>query len=58
MRVKIRITGDQKNKEKGFYLLMIDGDTYSNKLWEFVIDERSLEVLNKNKIGYVVVKEK
>ena len=50
--VKIKLNHSEKNKSKGFYLLMTNGNTYSEKEDEFVVERKYLEMLNRNKIDY------
>lgn len=54
--VTVRILPPKSNLEKGFYLLFTTGDTYSDKKYEFIIDERGLEILKKNKIKFKVIR--
>jgi hypothetical protein len=50
--VRIKINHSQENKVKGFYLLMTNGNTYSDKKDEFIVEEKFLEILNNNNITY------
>lgn len=56
--IRIKINTSKANKEKGFYLLMTNGNTYSDVKDEYVIEKRFLEILNKNKIHYTTVSNK
>jgi len=53
--VRIKIEHSRGNKIKGFYLLMTNGNTYSDKQDEFIVEKRFLELLDKNGITYVVL---
>lgn len=50
--VRIKINHSKENKAKGFYLLMTNGNTYSDKKDEFVVEKRFLEILDNNDIAY------
>jgi len=50
--VRIRLNQSKDNKDRGFYILLTNGSTYSNKVDEFVIDEKLLSKLDHDKILY------
>lgn len=50
---RVKINNSRENKVKGFYLLMTNGNTYSDKQDEFIIEKRFLKLLDENGIGYV-----
>ena len=50
--VRIKINHSRENKVKGFYLLMTNGNTYSDKQDEFIVEKRFLELLDENGITY------
>ena len=52
MTIKIKLEEDRENKVKGFYLLMTNGNTYSDKKDEFVVKEELLKILDDNGIKY------
>jgi len=43
--IRIKINHNRENKVKGFYLLMTNGNTYSDKKDEFVVEKRFLKLL-------------
>ena len=43
--VRIKINHSRENKAKGFYLLMTNGNTYSDKKDEFIVEKRFLKLL-------------
>lgn len=51
--VRIKINHSRENKIKGFYLLMINGNTYSDKQDEFIVEKRFLKILNENGISFI-----
>lgn len=51
----IRIKLALENKAKGFYLLMVNGNTYSDKEDEFVIERKFITILNKEGINYKII---
>lgn len=53
--VRIKINHSQENKIKGFYILMTNGNTHSDKLDEFVVEKKFLEILANNNITYQVL---
>ena len=50
--VRIRINHSKENKAKGFYLLMTNGNTYSDKKDEFIVEKRFLKILDEGGIRY------
>lgn len=50
--VRVKINNARDNKAKGFYLLMTNGNTHSDKKDEFIIEKKFLKLLDKNKIDY------
>jgi hypothetical protein len=50
--VRIKINHSKENKAKGFYLLMTNGNTYSDKKDEFIVEKRFLKILDNAKIEY------
>ena len=50
--VRIKINSSRENKVKGFYLLMTNGNTYSDKKDEFIVERRFLEILKKSGIKH------
>lgn len=53
--IRIKINHSRDNKIRGFYLLMINGNTYSDKKDEFIIEQRFLKVLDENNITYEIL---
>ena len=51
--VRIKINHSRENKIKGFYLLMTNGNTYSDKQDEFIVEKRFLKILNENSISFI-----
>lgn len=49
----IKLSSPRKNREKGFYLLMTNGNTYSNMRNEFFIEDEMLNILKKNNINFL-----
>ncbi len=50
--VRIKINHSKQNKAKGFYLLMVNGNTYSDKEDEFIIEKRFLKILDDADVEY------
>ncbi len=50
--VRIKINTSRENKVKGFYLLMTNGNTYSDKQDEFIVEKRFLKLLTDNSITF------
>ncbi|MBI2628833.1 hypothetical protein HYW74_02010 [Candidatus Pacearchaeota archaeon] len=50
--VRIKINHSRDNKVKGFYLLMTNGNTYSDKKDEFIVEKRFLKLLEGNNITF------
>ena len=50
--VRVKINHSRENKVKGFYLLMTNGNTYSDKQDEFIVEKRFLKLLDENGIIY------
>ncbi|MDD5418141.1 MAG: hypothetical protein PHW96_04655 [Candidatus Nanoarchaeia archaeon] len=50
--VRVKINHSRENKIKGFYLLMTNGNTYSDKLDEFIVEKRFLTLLSENAIQF------
>lgn len=50
--VRVKINHSRENKVKGFYLLMTNGNTYSDKLDEFVVEKKFLKLLKENNIHF------
>ncbi len=50
--VRIKINSSRENKAKGFYLLMTNGNTYSDKKDEFIVEKRFLKLLEDNGIHF------
>ena len=50
--VRIKINHSRENKIKGFYLLMTNGNTYSDKQDEFIVEKRFLKILDDNNISF------
>jgi len=51
--VRVKINHSRENKVKGFYLLMTNGNTYSDKQDEFIVEKRFLKLLDENGVGYI-----
>ena len=51
-RVRIKINSSKDNKVKGFYLLITNGNTYSDEKDEFIVEKRFLNLLDEQKIKY------
>lgn len=47
--VKIKLLSPE-SKAKGFYLLLTNGNTYSDKEDEFIVERKFLEILRSNNI--------
>ncbi len=50
--IRIKLNCSTENQSKGFYLLITNGETYSDKEFEFVIEKSLLTVLSKNDIKF------
>lgn len=50
--IRIKINSSRENKVKGFYLLMTNGNTYSDKKDEFIVEKRFLKLLEDNGIKF------
>ncbi|MFA5176205.1 MAG: hypothetical protein WC413_03020 [Candidatus Nanoarchaeia archaeon] len=50
--VRVKINSSRDNKVKGFYILMTNGNTYSDTKDEFIIEKRFLENLKDNNIKF------
>jgi len=50
--VRIKINHSKENKAKGFYILMTNGNTYSDKLDEFIVEKKFLKKLGEEGIQY------
>lgn len=50
--VRIKINSNRENKVKGFYLLITNGNTYSDKKDEFIVEKRFLKILTDANIEY------
>ena len=50
--VRVKINHSRENKVKGFYLLMTNGNTYSDKQDEFIIEKKFLNLLDEQGIDY------
>lgn len=50
--VRVKLNHTQSNKAEGFYLLLTNGNTYSDKKDEFIIEKRFLKLLDKKGIKY------
>ena len=50
--IRIKINHSRENKVKGFYLLMTNGNTYSDKQDEFIVEKKFLKLLDENGITY------
>jgi len=53
--VRIKINNSRANKVKGFYLLMTNGNTYSDKQDEFIVEKRFLKLLDEKGITYTAL---
>ena len=51
--IRVKINHSRENKIKGFYLLMTNGNTYSDKQDEFIIEKKFLKLLDEKGIDYV-----
>jgi hypothetical protein len=49
--IRIKINHNKENKVKGFYFLMTNGNTYSDKKDEFIVEKRFLKILKDNGIA-------
>lgn len=49
---RIKINHSRENKTKGFYLLMTNGNTYSDKKDEFIVERKFLKILDENGVDY------
>lgn len=50
--VRVKINHSRENKIKGFYLLMTNGNTYSDKQDEFIVEKRFIKLLDDNGIDF------
>jgi len=50
--IRVKLNNSEKNKAKGFYLLMTNGNTYSDKKDEFIIEKRFIKLLEDNNIHF------
>lgn len=50
--VRVKINHSRENKARGFYLLMTNGNTYSDKLDEFIVEKKFIELLKENNITF------
>ncbi len=50
--IRVKLNSSQENIVRGFYLLVTNGNTFSDKKNEFVIEKKSLDLLNKNKVKF------
>ena len=50
--VRLKINHSRENKAKGFYLLMTNGNTYSDKLDEFIVERGFIQLLRDNNIDF------
>ena len=50
--VRIKINSSRENKAKGFYLLMTNGNTYSDKKDEFIVEKRFIKLLEESGIHF------
>jgi len=51
--IRVKINHSRENKIKGFYLLLTNGNTYSDKQDEFIIEKKFLKILEDNGIDFV-----
>lgn len=49
---RVKINSSKENKAKGYFLLMTNGNTYSDREDEFVIERRFINLLEENKIFF------
>ena len=49
---RVKINSSPENKARGFYILMTNGNTYSDKLDEFIVEKRFLKLLRDNNISF------
>lgn len=49
---RVKITHSKMNKDNGFYLLMINGNTFSNKKDVFIVERKQLNMLKNNNVKY------
>ena len=50
--VRLKINTSRENKVKGFYLLMTNGNTYSDKEDEFIVEKKFIKLLEENNIQF------
>lgn len=48
--IRVKINHSRENKAKGFYLLMTNGNIYSDKKDEFIVEKRFLKILKDAEI--------
>jgi len=48
--IRVKINSSRENKVKGFYILMTNGNTYSDKKDEFIVEKKFLTMLKENGI--------
>tara|TARA_B100000315_G_C14237154_1_gene433667 strand:+ start:292 stop:498 length:207 start_codon:yes stop_codon:yes gene_type:complete len=53
--VRIKLNHTEGNKAKGFYLLLTNGNTYSDKKDEFVVERKFLSLLDQHRIKHKVL---
>ena len=51
--IRIKINHNRENKVKGFYILMTNGNTYSDKEDEFIVEKRFLKILKEKGIDCI-----
>ena len=55
MNIRVKLNQPIENKTKGFYLLITNGDTFSNEKDIFKIDKKLIKVLEKNNIDFDIM---
>ena len=53
--IRIKINSSRENKIKGFYILMTNGNTYSDKQDEFVVEKKFIQLLKENGVKFEVL---
>jgi len=52
--VRIRLIGNEEDRANTFYIIMCNGNTYSNVRDEFVISEYSFKILKRKRCKFEI----
>lgn len=53
--VRVKLNRNMENKSRGFYLLMTNGNIYSDKKYEFIIERRLVGLLQKKRVQFEIM---